>query len=107
MLTTIPSTTAPIQIWDDHQESETEKQLISYRSDIRNTFGEAANVIDMRFDEDIQTWVEETLMPKISEIDSQIKEIEDAQNIKDKEFLTYNELLTQTRKLITEVQKAI
>ncbi|MCQ2132129.1 MAG: 50S ribosome-binding GTPase [Bacteroidaceae bacterium] len=96
-----------LQIWDDHQESQAEKQLISYRSDIRNTFGEAANVIEMRFDEDTQTWVEETLMPKISEIDGQIKEIEVNQNIKEKEFSVYKDLLARTRSLIEEVQKSI
>lgn len=96
-----------LQIWDDHQESQTEKQLISYRSDIRNTFGEAANVIDMHFDEDTQTWIEDTLMPKIIDIDKQIKEIEDDQHIKDKEFAVYNQLLVRTRNLIAEVQNAI
>ena len=96
-----------LQIWDDHQENEAEQQLIAYRSDIRNTFGEAANVIDMRFDEETQTWVEDNLQPKINEIDSQIKEIEDAQNIKDKEFSVYNQLLQRTRSLINEVQNTI
>lgn len=96
-----------LQIWDDLQESQTEKQLISYRSDIRNTFGEAANFIDMRFDEDTKTWVEETLTPKITDIDKQIKEIEDEQHIKDNEFAVYNELLVRTRNLIAEVQNAI
>lgn len=93
-----------LQIWNDYQESQTEKQLISYRSDIRNTFVEAANVIDMRFDEDTQTWIEEILIPKIVDIDRQIKEIEDEQNIKDKEFSKFNELLARTRKLIADVQ---
>ena len=96
-----------LQIWDDHQEKQAEQQLIEYRSDIRNTFGEAANVIDMRFDEDTQMWVENNLQPKIDEIDSQIKEIEDEQNIKDMEFALYNQLLKRTRMLINEVQNSI
>lgn len=96
-----------LQIWDDHQESQTEKQLISYRSDIRNTFSEAANIIDMRFDEDTQTWVEATLNPKIADIDKQIKEIEDEQSIKDREFAVYREMLIRTRNLIAEIQNEI
>lgn len=96
-----------LQIWDDHQESQTEKQLISYRSDIRNTFSEAANIINMRFDEDTQTWVEDTLNPKIADIDNQIKEIEDEQSIKDKEFAIYSEMLIRTRNLIAEIQNEI
>ncbi|MBR6493733.1 MAG: hypothetical protein IKT22_00465, partial [Prevotella sp.] len=77
------------------------------RSDIRNTFGEAANVIDMRFDEETQMWVENNLQPKIDEIDSQIMEIEDEQNIKDMEFALYYQLLKRTRMLINEVQNSI
>ena len=96
-----------MQIWEDHQESKIEKQLISYRSDIRNTFGEAANVIDLRFDENTQTWVEETLNPKIADIDNQIKEIEDKRTINDKEFAIYSEMLIRTRNLIAEVQREI
>lgn len=96
-----------LQIWNDHQEDKIEQQLITYRSDIRNTFGEAANVIDMRFDEETQKWVEENLQPKIEEIDSQIKEIEDEQNIKDKEFALYSQLLRRTRGLINEVQCSV
>jgi GTPase SAR1 family protein len=96
-----------LQIWDDHQEKQAEQQLIEYRSDIRNTFGEAANVIDMRFDEETQMWVEKKLQPKIDDIDSQIKEIEDEQNIKDKEFALYSQLLKRTRILINEVQNSV
>ena len=96
-----------LQIWDDHQENEAEQQLIAYRSDIRNTFGEAANVIDMRFDVETQTWIEDNLQPKINEIDSQIKEIEDEQNIKDNEFALYSQLLQRTRMLINEVQNSV
>ena len=32
-----------LQIWNDHQEDKMEKQLLAYRSDIRNSFTEAAN----------------------------------------------------------------
>lgn len=96
-----------LQILDDYQENKTEKQLISYRSDIRNTFSEAANIIDMRFDKDTQTWVEDTLNPKIADIDNQIKEIEDEQSIKDKEFAIYSEMLVRTRNLIAEIQNEI
>lgn len=96
-----------LQFWQDHQEKKVEQQLIAYRSDIRNTFSEAANVIDMRFDKDTQIWVEDNLQPKINEIDSQIKEIEDMQNIKDKEFVLYSQLLQRTRMLINEIQNSI
>ncbi len=95
-----------LQIWDDHQEKQAEQQLIEYRSDIRNTFVEAANVIDMRFDEETQTWLKDNLQPMINDIDSQIREIENEQNVKDKEYTLYRQLLQRTRTLINEVQKS-
>ena len=96
-----------LQIWEDQQEKKAEQQLIAYRSNIRNTFGEAANVIDMKFDKETRTWVKNNLQPKIDEIDSQIKEIQEEQNTKDKEFDLYQELLKRTRMLINEVQDSV
>ena len=61
----------------------------------------------MKFDEETQTWVEKNLQPKIDEIDSQIKGIEDEQNIKDKEFELYSQLLQRTRMMINEVQTSV
>ena len=46
-------------------------------------------------------------MPQISDIDNQIKEIENEQNIKDSEFAVFSSLLERTRNLITEVQECI
>lgn len=95
-----------LQIWEDKQENKAERQLVSYRSDIRNTFAEAANVIDLRFDEDTQCWINENISPKISEIDNQIQAIEDEFQIKNREFQILHSLLEQTRNLIKEIQKA-
>ena len=61
----------------------------------------------MKDDEETQTWVKESLQPKIDEIDSQIRNIEEEQNIKDKEFELYRQLLQRTRKMIYEVQNNI
>ena len=95
-----------LQIWEDKQENKAERQLVSYRSDIRNTFAEAANVIDLRFDEDTQCWINENISPKISEIDNQIQAIEDEFQIKNREFQILHSLLEQTRNLIKEIQMA-
>lgn len=96
-----------LQIWEDKQEEKVERQLIACRSDIRNTFAEAANVIDLQFDDETQTWIQESLDPQISEIDQQIKEIENEQTVKDNEFTVYSNLLSRTRNLIAEIQKSI
>lgn len=96
-----------LQIWDDQQEEKVEKQLTDQRCDIRNSFDEAANVIDMRFDEDTQTWVEDNIDPKIKEIDSNIKAIDDSRNIDEKEYRTFQDLQKRTKKLISKVQDSV
>ena len=96
-----------LQIWDDYQEGQIEKQLIACRSDVRNTFSEAANVIDLHFDEQTQTWVEENITPSIKSIDEQIREIEDSVKCKEQEFSVYHKLLIDTRELISCIQKGV
>ena len=89
-----------LQAWEDYQENKQEKQLSAYRNDIRNTFAEAANIIDMTFDEETNTWINQNLSPQIKDIDNQVRSIEDAELVKDKEFNVYRELLEQTKTLI-------
>ncbi|MCF0236478.1 MAG: 50S ribosome-binding GTPase [Bacteroidaceae bacterium] len=95
-----------LQAWEDYQEKKIEQQLQAYRNEIRNIFYEAANVIEMRFDEDTQTWVKDTVTPQIAEIENQIKEIEDEQAINDKEFENYQAMLVRTKNLIAEIQSS-
>ena len=94
-----------LQIWDDCQEEKMQKQLLGCRSDIRNTFDEAANVIDMKFDEDTQSWIDANINPKIAAIDEQIKQIEDAIQSTDAEFNHYGTLIERTRTLISRIQE--
>lgn len=96
-----------LQVREDKKEDKMEKELIAYRSDIRNTFNEAANVINLKFDEDTKSWVEENLMPQIDDIDKQIRELEELRNIHDKEFEAYVDLQERTKALIREVQDSI
>ena len=65
------------------------------------------DVIDMRFDEDTQTWVEDNIDPKIKEIDSNIKAIDDSRNIDEKEYRTFQDLQKRTKKLISKVQDSV
>jgi small GTP-binding protein len=94
-----------MQIYNDKQEEKVEKELVGYRGDIRNSFVEAANAIELKFDEDTQTWIEENISSQISEIDSQIKEIENSVQSHENEFERYHTLINETRELISEVQR--
>lgn len=95
-----------LQIWDDCQEAKMEKQLIAYRSDIRNTFCEAANVIDMHFDEETQTWIESNIIPCINSMDNEIREIQNSIKKSEEEYEVFHSLLQETRELISEIQSA-
>ncbi len=95
-----------VQIWQDKQEEKMEKQLLQYRSEIRNIFTEAANVIDLQLDEDTQMWIEANINPEIQEIDDNIKLIEESVNIQQQEYEDYRKLLNRTRELISQIQEA-
>lgn len=95
-----------LQLWQDQQDEKLERQMIACRSDIRNTFGEAANVIEMQFDENTNAWIESTLSPEIQSIDAQINEIESSINNQQHEYHLYHALLERTRTLISELQQA-
>lgn len=95
-----------LQIWDDRQEEKIEKQMLAYRSDIRNTFAEAANIIEMRFDENTKTWIEDTISPKIELIDAQTNEIQSAIMNQQQEYQLYHSLLKRARGLIDELQQS-
>ena len=95
-----------LQIWEDQQEEKLERQLLAYRSDIRNTFGEAANVIEMHFDENTQSWIEDNLSSNIKQIDDQIKDIEDTIDNQEQEYKLYHTLLNRARNLIAELQQS-
>lgn len=95
-----------LDIWEDKQEEKMEKQMLAYRSDIRNTFGEAANIIEMHFDENTKTWIEDTISPKIELIDAQTNEIQSAIRNQQQEYQLYYSLLKKTRELIAELQQS-
>jgi len=95
-----------LQIWEDRQEEKLEKQMLAYRSDIRNTFGEAADIIEMRFDENTKTWIEDTISPKIELIDAQTNEIQSTIMNQQQEYQLFHCLLKRTRGLIIELQQS-
>lgn len=96
-----------LQIWSDRQEDKAEKDLLAYRGEIRNSFSSAANIIDLKFDEETQTWIEDNISPKITEIDKEIIEIERSTQRLESEFNLYHDLLIKTRELITRIQKEV
>ena len=93
------------QIISEKQEEKAEKQLREARADIRNSFDEAAKAIDMEFDKNTGSWIEENYDKRISEIDSNIYELRDIVKTKQDEYENYQKLLEKTRLLIREVHE--
>lgn len=91
------------QISSDRQEVKLERQLSDTRSDIRNSFNSAADVINMKFDEETQTWVEDNYDTKIEEIDQSLEELKSLAELKQSELENYQVLLDRNRELIKKM----
>lgn len=94
------------QILADMQEKEMERKLADARAGIRTSFNEAANAINMKFDESTQKWVEENFGRAIKEVDENIRQISDATIRKEGDYNTLTSLLDKTRGLIAAMQSA-
>ena len=84
-------------------EVKLERQLSDTRSDIRNSFNSAADAINMKFDEETQTWVEENYDTKIAEIDQSFEELKSLAETKQSELENYQVLLDRNRELIKKM----
>ncbi len=93
------------QVWNDVKENEAEKNLLEARNDIRNGFRNAANVIEMEFDKQTNTWIEKEIAMEIKEIDSAISELEQLRKVESKEYENLKLLLIQVQKLIRDIQE--
>ena len=93
------------QIISDKQEEKAERQLREARCNIRNSFSDAADAINMEFDKNTQMWVEENYNSKIAEIDSNINELKNLVKSKTKEYDEYQSLLKRTRNLIERIHE--
>lgn len=91
------------QISSDRQEVKMERQLSDTRSDIRNSFNSAADAINMKFDEETQTWVEENYDTKIAEIDQSFEELKSLAETKQSELENYQVLFDRNRELIKKM----
>lgn len=92
------------QIWTDKQEQKQEEALLKAKNDIRSVFNQAADVIEMEFDEKSQQWVEAKYGTAIKEIDTQIESLENATLKKNKEIENLKALQQRCRMLINKIQ---
>lgn len=94
-----------LQIANDRQEDKAERQLIQGRSEIRSAFVDASNVIDLRFDEDSNTWVADNYGKAIKEVDDRLEELESMTTKNNNEVAVYEQYLKEVRNLIAIIQE--
>ena len=92
-----------LQIKEDADADKLEQELRESRAAVRAGFDEAANAIELHFDEETNTYVAETIGQRLEEVDKQLEELRDMQQSRSDLFQELNGLLEDTRELISEM----
>lgn len=94
-----------LQIFNDMQEEKAEKQILEARSSIRTYYYNVADTINMKFDEQMQCYVEENIDKELSQLDALQQQIESDIQSKDKERKKYCDLKNKSLILINKLHK--
>ena len=92
-----------LQVKEDADADKLEQELRESRAAVRAGFDEAANAIELHFDEETNTYVAETIGQRLEEVDKQLKELRDMKQSRSDLFQELNALLEDTRELISEM----
>lgn len=95
--------TIALQIKEDADAAQLEKDLRENRSEVRAVFNNAAHEIEMHFDKVTQTFIAETLSPSIAEVDAQLDDLRNMQQTRDNQYQNILDLLQETRDLIKKI----
>ncbi len=91
------------QIIEDARAAKLEQELREGRAAVRAGFDEAAHAVELHFDEETNTYVDETIGKRIAEVDEQLEELRDMQQSRSELFQELTGLLEDTRSLISEM----
>jgi GTPase SAR1 family protein len=94
------------QIYADYQEEKLEKELIESRATLRSGFNDAANEIELFYDEQTNTFTSEVIKSELDFVDQQLKELRDSQQHTDDIYEVLQDLLEKTKNLIKELHVA-
>ncbi len=92
-----------MQIKEDADAAKLEQDLREGRVAVRAGFSDAANAIELHFDETTNTYVDQTIGKRIVEIDEELEELRDMKQSRSDLFQELNALLEDTRELISEM----
>ena len=89
-----------LQIKEDADAAQLEKDLRESRVAVRSGFNDAAHAIEMHYDEATQAYVSSALTTEIEAVDKQLAELRDMQQARSDLFHGLIDLLEETRGLI-------
>ena len=95
--------TIALQFKEDADAAKLEQELRESRAAVRAGFSDAANAIELHFDETTNTYVAETIGQHLEEVDKKLKELRDMKQSRSDLFQELNALLEDTRELISEM----
>ena len=97
--------TVVLQIKEDADSAKLEAELRESRSAVRAGFGEAAQAIEMHFDQVTGTYVTETIGRRLAEVDQQLADLGKTQKSRGILFQDLEELFDATGALIREIHE--
>ena len=95
--------TIALQFKEDADAAKLEQELRESRAAVRAGFSDAANAIELHFDETTNTYIDQTIGKRIAEIDEELEELRDMKQSRSDLFQELNALLEDTRELISEM----
>lgn len=95
-----------LQIKEDVDAAQLEKDLRESRSAVRSGFNDAAHVIDMHYDKVTKAFIADNLSKDIEDVDKKLAELRDMQQEKTDLSKGLKELLEETRKMIHELHSS-
>ena len=92
-----------LQIKEDTDAAQLERDLRESRSAVRSGFNDAAHAIEMHFDKATNAYVTSTLTSEIENVDNQLEELRGMQRTRSDLFDGLVALLEQTRSMIRDL----
>ena len=94
------------QIKEEVDAAKQEQELREGRAAIRAGFDDAAREVELHFDKATNTYVDEIIGQELAEVDAQLKKLRDMRQSRSKLFQDLNDLLEDTRGLISEMHSS-
>jgi hypothetical protein len=92
-----------LQIKEDADAAQLEKDLRESRSAVRSGFNDAAHVIEAHYDQATGSYVASTLTTEVEAVDKQLAELRDMQQSRSDLFHGLIGLLEETREMIRDL----